>query len=322
MKIGLLVYPNCMFSGLFAFSELLTASNLRANRNHFTFQWVATDLAPIQLPVGNSSLKTTITPDTTLLNSQFDALLIPGFWASSIDHFAQIIEQNYFLVDSLAQLDEKIAIWSYCLSVGFIAKSGKLKEKEATATWWLADYLQTHFQNVHWRFSKTLILDGIHVTASGVNGYLPIAQELIQNAYGEAILREVTDLMVLPRPETDIQPFQNLNIMNLDDKLAREIVRWVERTPAVDLSVSNLANELHFSERTLARKIKLATGLSSAKFMRFIKLRQAGELLMYGTESVDHVSSSLGYSDGASFRRAFKQVTSYTPMEYRRAFSR
>jgi len=54
--------------------------------------------------------------------------------------------------------------------------------------------------------------------------------------------------------------------------------------------------------------------------MRLIKLHQASEYLIYGSQPINVISDLLGFSDDAAFRRTFKKVASYTPSEYRQTF--
>ena len=110
--------------------------------------------------------------------------------------------------------------------------------------------------------------------------------------------------------------------MKLDDKLLRKIYIWVEKTSATELTISVLGKHLNQTERTLARKVKQATNLSLASFMRLIKLHQASEFLIYSRQLINLISDALGFSDDAAFRRTFKKVSSYTPSEYRQAFQR
>ena len=322
MKIGLVVYPGCMASGLFAFAELLEVSNQRSGKKHFDYQWAAVDLAPITLSLGRGAASVVLTPQVSLLDDELDAVLLPGFWSDSPANSELTIASHQVLIDALAQLNSSTIIWSYCSAVGLLAKTGKLHGHEATSTWWLAEYLQGAFHDVKWRFSKTCVFQGMNATASGVNGYLPIAQQVIRTVCGERVLRDVIKVMVIPRPETELQPFQAISVMALEDTLMRKIVLWVESAPAVELLVNGLAQSLNLTERTLARKVKARTKLSCASFMQLIKLHQASEMLIYSENPVSRISDDLGYSDDAVFRRSFKKVTSYTPSQYRQLFKR
>jgi transcriptional regulator GlxA family with amidase domain len=261
-------------------------------------------------------------PQVSLAQGNFDAILLPGFWSESanLNDLAQDAHQQ--LVAGLKALKPQTQIWAYCSSVSLLAKAGKLKNRQATSTWWLVQYLQTHYPDIDWRFSKAYVFDQNIATASGVNGYLPIAQQLIEKTCGERVLKDVIDLMVMPRPEYETTPLKALKLIKLDNALAQKLYLWVEKTPAQQISVLAAANHLNLSERTFSRKIKAITQMSCSHFMRQIKLNQASELLVYHSTAVNVISERLGYADDATFRRLFKAVTNYTPSQYRQQFKR
>ena len=124
---------------------------------------------------------------------------------------------------------------------------------------------------------------------------------MIAEYCGQDILRDIINLMVLPKPDNSSQPFQFIELMQLDDKLMQKIYIWVEATVAQELTITAMATALNITERTVSRKVKKLTNLSCAQFMRLIKLHQASEYLIYGTESVSSIGSRLGFSDDAAF---------------------
>jgi len=325
-----------MPSGLFAFSELLEVANQRAGKRYFTTTWVGQDTHPISLGgaaftkksvAGKTNLKSrppnlTLTPELSLLGAELDGILLPGMWVSSATDLKAALPSLQELIGGLARLKKNTQVLSYCTSVSLAAQAGKLKGAQVTSTWWLAHFYKTAFEGLDWHFNQTCIFDKNVATASGVNGYLPIALGLIEKHCGEKVLREVTNIMLLPRPETEQQAFQDINLMALNDTLMVKIFLWVENMPANQLSTSMLAGAMMVSERTLARKIKSATGYATMHFMRLIKLNQASEELILTQTPISVISEQLGYLDDGSFRRTFKAVTGHSPSEYRQTFKR
>jgi len=324
VKIGLVVYSGCMASGLFSFAELLEVANRVSGKQVFETYWVGeqdmvrTPSKPSSPPI--QALQ--ITPQYQITDLDLDALLLPGMWINSVKGLKETLASNHALIETLRALDKGIEVYSYCSSVSFLAHTKRLNKREATSTWWLANYLQQEFSDVDWKFNKTLITDKNYATASGVNGYLPIAMHLIESHYGEKVLRNVTKIMLLPRPETVQYPFQKVDILALDDPLMRKIHYWVEEASAAELTLASLSSAMHITERTLSRKIKLATNETGMNFIRLVKLNQASEHLILSNKSISEISNNLGYIDDRVFRRSFKRVTGYTPMDYRETFKR
>lgn len=300
--IGLLHYPGCLVSGLFAFAELLQAANARAGARRLRSHWINISASDASAP-------------------SCDAYVLPGFWAES-QAGAGAVSETTPVLKWLQRLPEDTPLWSYCTGVQLVARSGRLDGRSATSTWWLEAPLRKEFPAVQWQFRQTLIEDRRMITAAGVNGHLPIAQHLIETVYGTQVLRDVVRLMVLPRPECPRPAMSGLELMDHDDPLIRRLRRWVERTPARKISVSLAAEHLRTSGRSLARHIQQRTGRSPAWLMRRLKLEQAADLLIYSERSIKQVSHELGYSDEPAFRRSFREAAAMPPASYRRRFSR
>lgn len=322
MKIGLLVYPECVSSGIFAFAELLDVANKRLGKKVFDVSWIGVDLKEVPISIGGHSIVSIIKVSGTILSRPLDAILIPGFWTNYQQHVEDTLKINNRLILALKRLPAKTKLWSYCTGVCMHAESGRLNQKDATATWWISDYVEKNYPKVNWSFSQTCLFQNDSATASGLNGYLPIAQALIKKYCGNDVLKDIIELMILPKPEITAHPFQQIKLVKMEDKLLRSIFLWVEQRPASELSISALAKELNQTERTLARKVKLATKISCANFMRLIKLHQASEYLIYSQKTISVISDALGFSDDAAFRRSFKRESTLTPGEFRRLFQR
>ncbi|MEH6551317.1 MAG: AraC family transcriptional regulator [Pseudomonadales bacterium] len=86
----------------------------------------------------------------------------------------------------------------------------------------------------------------------------------------------------------------------------------VERLP----DIGRLASMLHMSERTLRRKLQQENTLFS-KLRDRIKRDAAIGLLTQHRHSVEQVAAAVGFSESASFIRAFKSWTGVTPAIYR-----
>ena len=311
MKIGLLLYPDCIPSGLFAFSDLLLAANMRVGKPLFECCWVSERGKPFVCANGMELSA------SKLQNVDIDALVIPGSWRDQSNiHNAK--DEN--LVHTIATLDKKIQVLSYCTGVYLAARSGRLKKQTATTTWWLLDTIREHFPDIQWQLNSTFVLNKRNATAAGVTGSLPIAMALIEQQCGNQIANEIQQYMVLPRPVERNTPFQALPALIQQNQFLRDVFHWVEKCPYTELKASLLAEHLNTTPRTLSRKIISMTGYKSARLLRLIKLNQVSDQLISTNKSIDTISIQLGFSDNTSLRRSFKQITGMTPGEYRRVF--
>ncbi|RIA31724.1 transcriptional regulator GlxA family with amidase domain [Ectopseudomonas oleovorans] len=316
MHIGLLLYPDCMPAGLFAFADLLHAANRRSGHPLFEVHYVAEQAGSVQCAHGMS-----LQASAALDPRQLDALLIPGFWAESAEQAEAVLSGNA-LIKALSSIGKRVQLWSYCTGVGLLAASGRLNGQAATVTWWLADVMRERFARVRWQSESSCVFAQGVATASGVNGYLPIAQGVIERHLSEQAFRDISQLMVLPRPAVPHSAFQGASLMQQPVGLLRRLHALIEQTPAEQLTVQVLADQLAMSERTLARKVSAQTGEPVASYARRIKLYQLSERLAMTSSPLSTLSAELGFSSPANLRRMFKALTGLTPAQYRQQYGR
>lgn len=82
-----------------------------------------------------------------------------------------------------------------------------------------------------------------------------------------------------------------------------------------NFSVDILTNELHLSRNHISRIFKATMGMTLQDYHTDIRMREARKLLLNGY-NVSHTAILTGYSDIASFSRAYKKYYKFTPREY------
>ena len=83
------------------------------------------------------------------------------------------------------------------------------------------------------------------------------------------------------------------------------------------LSIENVAERLHMSDRTLKRQ--LATeGTSFSTLVDEVRYRHATSLLSRTDYTLEQIADELGYSDVANFSRAFKRWSGRSPSSWRK----
>lgn len=315
LRLGLLLYPQCMPAGLFAVADLVAAANLRAGRALFEIRWLSQDGLPVTCAHGQ-----TLSAQASLAAAEVDAVLVPGLWTSAEADLLTFLQAQPGLVAALKGLPAGTALWSYCTGVALLAASGRLAGQPATATWWLAPLLERLFPQVQWHFDEPLVLGEQVCTAAGASGHLPLIQQQLAWRMDEAQLRELQEVLMLPQPRQRHGAFRSVELLTLQDPWLRRLLLWAQRTPATALNLQSAAEQMSSSPRSLCRHVQLGTGVAAGEWLRLIKLRQAAERLARGTEPVKTLCDALGFSGEAALHRMFKRATGLTPAVYRRAF--
>ena len=83
------------------------------------------------------------------------------------------------------------------------------------------------------------------------------------------------------------------------------------------LSIENVAERLHMSDRTLKRQLA-AEGTSFSTLVDEVRYRHATSLLSRTDYTLEQIADELGYSDVANFSRAFKRWSGRSPSNWRK----
>lgn len=91
-----------------------------------------------------------------------------------------------------------------------------------------------------------------------------------------------------------------------------EIIRFSGVKP-----ISQLSQELHYSERQLGRLFNQHIGTSPKKFSRIVRVNYALRLLSRSQRTIETIAGLAGYHDPSHFVKDFKAVCGITPLEFR-----
>lgn len=87
------------------------------------------------------------------------------------------------------------------------------------------------------------------------------------------------------------------------------------------INVEELSKQLHLGPSQVYRKIKKATGYSTAIFIRNIRLEKAIYLLTKTDIPIKRIGYQVGFNEVSYFYRCFKAVYGITPKNYRANYS-
>ncbi len=109
---------------------------------------------------------------------------------------------------------------------------------------------------------------------------------------------------------------QNQFLPTTNDKLLAPIIRALQHNPSDHRTLAQWADEIHTTERTLARHFKDSVGFSFSELKQRIRFVHAITLLRKG-KSVTHIALELGYHQASPFISMFKKHAGCTPDQYR-----
>ena len=314
IRIGLLIYPGCLPTGVLAGLDFFKVANLIASRDLFEVQIVGFDKKSVQCAHGSI-----LSPAFEVNQFKPDILVVPGFWSTSQKHAQTIADKNEFLQKKLNVISNQCVIASYCTGVYFHAKTSRLNQKNATVTWWLMRLLLDQFKKTKWQVNKTLVVSKQDITACGANGFYSIYEHIIQKYASAENLRNVRKYLMVPTAFNANDPFVKFNFLISENKDFNKLKRRIEKTLSRDLSVETVAKQLNLTSKTLSRRLQ-SLSVTPAYLFRTIKYKQAADLILHTDLSIKEICDDLGFDDESNFRRGFKNLTQMTPSQYKRKY--
>lgn len=245
--------------------------------------------------------------------------VVPGLATSS----ATIVDSRLSQPDALRAvkaLKEKVraggTVAASCSAVFLLQAAGLLKNKKVTTTWWLASHLQNIEPACAVDANRMVIVDGNIWTAGAALAQTDLMLQLIRARFGTALAEAVSRVLLIDGREAQAPFIVPAMLANGDDLIARLSVQIEAALPST-ISVADMAATLCISERTLARRVKAATGQSTSTLIQFVRLKRARMLLETSRMSVDQVSENVGYHDATALRRLMRKYFGATPRQFR-----
>ena len=97
------------------------------------------------------------------------------------------------------------------------------------------------------------------------------------------------------------------------------MVRYVERNYCKNITLQDIATQLHANQSYLSRLYKTCSGVNLFDDIQRRRIAKAKERLLASDWKVQAVAEYVGFEDSAYFSRVFKKETGMSPKEYRNA---
>lgn len=104
--------------------------------------------------------------------------------------------------------------------------------------------------------------------------------------------------------------------LKLDEK---EIISYInDNFTNCELSLDALANKFNCSPTYLSTYLKNSLNMGYHQYITYLRIEEAKKLLKNSNKPIQDIYSEVGFSSKQTFIRAFKNLTTFTPSEYRK----
>lgn len=102
----------------------------------------------------------------------------------------------------------------------------------------------------------------------------------------------------------------------------RKCCDYIELNLDKKIRASDLASLCGYTEYYLTEKFSKETGQSVAEYVKYAKTERAKSMLISTNLSVRDISSALAFNTPNYFSECFREITGYTPVQYRKKFQK
>jgi len=302
-RIGLVIYPNFQALDMAALTVFEFANTLLEQPLY--------ELATLSVSGGAIKSSSSVALESQPIGwGAYDTLLIAGALAEP----AAQPELEAILRES-AGATRRIA--SICTGAFILARTGLMDGKRVTTHWAIGRRLQAAHPALLVDEDKIFVKEGKIWSSAGVTACIDMALAMVESDLGTAIARKVARSMVVYHRRSGGQSqFSAIAELEPSSDRVKSALLYARDNLHKDLSVDELAAQVHWSPRHFSRVFQTQTGMAPAKAIEKLRVEAAQELIDQGHSSVSRIAELTGFGDEERLRRAFLRAFGHSPKAF------
>ncbi|PBI89723.1 HTH-type transcriptional regulator CdhR [Variovorax boronicumulans] len=210
------------------------------------------------------------------------------------------------------------AVAASCSAVFLLQAAGLLAQRRVTTSWWLAPELRRLEPACHVDADRMVCADGPVSTAGAAFAQSDLMLHLLRTRFGPALAEAVSKVLLIDGRQAQA-PFVVPSMLSNGNELVARLTRRIETALPTPPSVAALAEEFAMSQRTLARRVRAATGLGALALVQSVRLNRARLLIESSRMTIEQVAAQVGYEDATALRRLMRKSAGAPPSRFRSA---
>lgn len=321
---AILCIDGCYASCAAGFADILQVANshLRKQRGRaaesFTWEFISMDGQPVR--ASNGLPLATVAPGA---RKRYSLVFVPSLHYGGHRAFAALLARQRDAHAWLtAQWRQGAWLVANCTGTFVLAGTGLLDGRAATTTWWLEAQFRARFPRVDLQL-RPVVTEAERLVCAGASAsYLLQAVRVVERLAGPDIAAQCAKSMLIDVSHTVQTPYLPLLVDKAHgDSLVHRAQHWLQNHMADPGSMAQLAARLAVSERTLARRFRLALEQTPLDYLQRLRIDAARALLEAGDLTVESIAAQVGYQDASSFTRLFRTSVGLSPAAYRSRFT-
>ncbi len=315
IEIGLVLYPGVQSAAVLGLTDLFSVANQAASKQDDR-QARRLRISHWQPAEAQGTIER-VFDSASQPRDQLTALVAPPSLAGPIPADAAAP-----LLPWLREQHQRgVLLCSVCAGAFLLAETGLLDSRQATTHWAYENDFRARYPKVRLNTDRLVIDDGDIITAGGAMAWTDLGLRLVERCLGASVMLDTARLLLIDPPGRE-QCYYSAFAPNLKhgDSTVLKVQHWLHASDKRKIALAELAELAGLEERTLLRRFKKATGLTTGEYVQRMRVNRAKEMLQTTILPVDRIAWDVGYSDTSTFRKLFQKLVGLPPGEYRARF--
>jgi transcriptional regulator GlxA family with amidase domain len=252
----------------------------------------------------------------------FDVVFVPAFDYPDTETFFNRLRSFKPLYPWLVrQWERGAAIASICTGTFVLAEAGLLDRRLATTSWWLEKQFHRRYPAAKLDISRDITEDDRILCGSTLGVNLQLSLRLIELLSSPDIATMTARTVSSGRGVEPASGAEQHWPLYTEDDLVAKTQYWFQKNLSKKIKLSDVADSMLVSERTLIRHFKKTLGITPHVYLQNIRMDSAKNMLERTNLRIEKVAERVGYGDIAFFQQVFRGHAGVTPTVYRKSFA-
>jgi transcriptional regulator GlxA family with amidase domain len=173
-------------------------------------------------------------------------------------------------------------------------------------------FFARRFPKVTLTADRMVVDSGKVITAGSAFAHADLMLNLVSRLASPALASLSSKYLVLDSRASHSR-YMVIDHLRRADPVLQSLEGYVMQNIDRQISLGELARKLAVSQRTLARKVESASGMTPIEFVHRVRISHAVHLLETTKKPVDEIATLVGYADSSAFRKIFRRYAGDTP---------